>query len=463
MSHTGFSPPSLPSSTTRNTTVSMESDLSLHNMSLAAPIVAAGPFTVIENAAVTHSVRSRSRSPSTTPRPRVQVFQQENNSSSSHTVHVDVNQFSAMQEQLNNIMSMQVNQQQFNIVPTEGTVPESTVSALLFAQSVQHQAEQAQQFAAASSQAQEAVTQVAAHANAAFVAKEQQLKVELEAMFTQHLQQKTEELRTMFETQIKQERQAHEAQLQNARHELLAQRQREQALQQAAMHELGQLKQQMAMQKPLSHNATAQNSPRVSKEPLSPRMVKSPASVRLDSPDAVGDWLKGGQREVERTPTMVRNLLSEFDNGTPVARHTSVPQVPFFPQQQPKGVDPQVQALQAQVAALGSMVQQMLNAQVTQTQHTRVSHNVHNVPPIRLGSTSAPTAQATTQGQPPSPPSPSSSSSSSSSGSNHTGPTISKVPLMRWTTRRKRLSKQNGCHYNWRYNSCRRRTQNQGG
>ena len=202
----------------------MESDLSLHNMSLAAPIVAAGPFTVIENAAVTHSVRSRSRSPSTTPRPRVQVLQQENNSSSSNTVHVDVNQFSAMQEQLNQIMSMQVNQQQINIVPTEGTVPNSTVSALLFAQSVQHQAEQAQQFAAASSQAQEAVSQVAARANVAFVLKEQQLKAELETVITQHLQQKTEELKSMFETQLK-HWQAHEAQLQVARQELLAQRQ----------------------------------------------------------------------------------------------------------------------------------------------------------------------------------------------------------------------------------------------
>ncbi len=176
----------------------MESDLSLRNITVSAPIVAAGPFTVIENASVARTVRSRSRSPSATPRPSVHV--DNNISNSSNTVNVDVNQqFSAMQEQLNQIMSMQVTQQQINIVPTEGTVPESTVSALLFAQSVQHQAEQAHHLAAASSQAQEAVTQVAAHANAAFVLKEQQLKMELESVFTQHLQQKTEELKSMFE------------------------------------------------------------------------------------------------------------------------------------------------------------------------------------------------------------------------------------------------------------------------
>ncbi len=73
------------------------------------------------------------------------------------------------------------------------------------------------------------------------------------------------------------------------------------------------------------------------------------------------------------------------------------------------------------MAALGNMVQQLLNAQVTQTQG-RIGQTV---PPIPLGRNTAPTAQTTRTSGPPPPLSPSSpsssSSSSSSSGSDQNG------------------------------------------
>lgn len=448
----------------------MSSDQLSNVACITAPLVAAVPFTVVDSHGNERHVRSRSSTPRNEQGPNdhsaaqsshtANMFQQMNQQSNV----VTQNQLSQMQQQLNSIMNANLqtfNQQQINFVAvptvaTENTVTESQVSAIVNAHLNAQAAQRQLEAVSAAAASQEAVI---AHAGAALQQKELEMKQHMEAYMNSRLH----ELQSMFSKQIEQQRSEYEVRLQTAQAqaqaELHAMKQREQALQLEVNHREQALRQEVARreqalqleasqreqalqlaasQEILQLRSLLSSQQQTPIHPQTPRRQtatalqqneRSPTSVRMHSPDPVCNWLEGQDQQPE-TPAMVRNLLAEFDSSpvhqAPPVRPPATTIQPFTTQ-----ADPQAQALQAQVVALGNMVQQLLNAQLAQATGPQQQQSAPStqVPRIQLPQTT--TLPHTTFGQggnPPSPSSFSSSSSSSSSGSDTNRPGARKGP-----------------------------------
>ena len=445
--HSGFSPPSSLSQSQSNTGT-MNTDIS--DLAPNTPAAPALPFTVIDTD-TTREVRSRSPTPrrneehSLSPRFASPVHAQQDISSSSTVNPAQQARLRLLQQQLNEVMTvnsqlqqnqMQLNQQQQVSVTQhivhEASMPDSTVHALLHAQESVFQAQAQQAVAAMAAQTHEAQSTVVAHANMALVEQERQLTHRFEEMLKQQMQQQAETMRVMFMQQLQKERDAHEVQTRAVR-ELASREIHQLRVELTSAQQAVAAVQAQAQAQPTNQNGAAQTlgvgSPILGPAQAAAQGSKSPktptnaptAHVRIHSPDGLRQWY----REPEPTAKLpdsphIRNLLTEFENQS--APTAAVPPL-FNPFASPMEPVSQMQILQQQVSQLGNLVQSLISAQVVPTPEP-----TPKVPKINLSSASV-GQKGTKQssGKDPSD-SPSSSSSSESESSEDSGGGNSKKP-----------------------------------
>ena len=376
MDHSGFSPPD-----SNHTTTTMESDMSGVSVNqLSAP---AAVFQVIDESREQH-IRSRS----TTPGQRTPVDTTDVGimHDTSPGISLDVhNQLLMLQQQVSQVVQQQqqqlntqnfVHNQVLNVQAVDNT---AEVDAL------RNIAESAVQHAHnTSAQAQQTIAAVQEHAAQVVRDNEQvamssaqnamrEYEIRLQESAERHLQQRMlhaeQEMNARFEARLK-EMSAHmnaelEKQLESAHAQA-------RAAKELANQQISSLQQELhAVKAQQRLNAAAislpgtpeRNSPGLPSQfppGLNPQ-VRTPTSLRMNSPDGLGDWYKENQ---VRQPRFARSLLLEDDGQSVHSAQSQHPfhepaPVPSFPQP-----DPQVLVLQEQVSALGSLLQQLINVQL---------------------------------------------------------------------------------------------------